>query len=126
MKTTRFCVATTMLATLLLAGCAAPPAGNRNPRSVALILSGDVVSYSSPGFGARVSVVDVDGKTVKEPYGPVELAPGRHTVNIACDGANTPHTLTVAAGEIYQFTARTKPGAKGCTGALARVRSTNP
>lgn len=120
----RFTMATAALAPLLLAGCAAPPAGK--PRSVALIMSGDFMSYGSQGVGTRVSVVDVDGKPVEEPYGPVELAPGRHTVNIACDGANTPHTLTVAAGEVYQFAARTKPGAKGCTGTLARVRSANP
>ncbi len=110
----------------LVAGCAAPPAGTRAPRTVALIMSGDVVSYSAPGLSSRVSVVDVDGKPVKEPYGPVELAPGRHTVNIACDGANSPHTLSVTAGEVYQFEARTKPGVKGCVGGLTRVRSVNP
>jgi hypothetical protein len=123
MQNFRFSMATAALA-LLLAGCAAPPAGK--PRSGALIMSGNFMSYSAQGVGNRVSVVDVDGKPVTEPYGPVELAPGRHTVNIACDGATTPHTLSVAAGEVYQFTARTRPGAKGCTGALARVRSTNP
>ena len=125
MKNTTAGVVAAVLGVLLLAGCAAP-AGNRNPRSVALIMSGDVVGYSSPGFGPRVSVVDVDGKPVKEPYGPVELAPGRHTVNLACEGAITLHTLTVAAGEVYQFAAHTKAGAKTCTGTLARVRSINP
>jgi hypothetical protein len=124
MQNFRFTMATATLALLWLAGCAAPTAGK--PRSVALIMSGDFMSYSTQGVGNRVSVVDIDGKPVTEPYGPVELAPGRHTINIACDGANTSHTLTVAAGEVYQFTARTRPGAKGCTGALARVRSTNP
>jgi hypothetical protein len=112
------------LALLWLAGCVAPPAGK--PRSGAIIMSGDFMSYGAQGLGTRVSVVDVDGKPVTEPYGPVELAPGRHTINIACDGANATHTLAVAAGEVYQFTARARPGAKGCTGALARVRSTNP
>jgi hypothetical protein len=34
--------------------------------------------------------------------------------------------VSVAAGEVYQFAARTKPGAKGCTGTLTRVRTTNP
>ena len=109
-----------------VAGCAAPPAVNRTPRTVALILSGDVVSYSSQGLAARIRIVEVDGKPAAEPYGPVSLAPGRHAVTLACDGANTPHMLTVAAGEIYQFVARVKPGVKGCTGALSRVRSTNP
>ena len=113
-------------AVVLMAGCAAPTATNRNPRTVAFIMSGDVVSYSSPGFGAQVSVVDLDGKPVAEPYGPLELKPGRHTMTLKCNGATNPHTLNAAAGEVYQFTARTSPGVKGCVGALARVRSTNP
>jgi hypothetical protein len=126
MKTIASRIACTTLAALLLASCESPPVTHRNPRSVALIMSGDFVSYSSTGFGARISVVEVDGKPVKEPYGPVELAPGRHTVMLACDGAHTPHTLTVAAGEVYQFVVRTRPGAKGCVGALSRVRKANP
>jgi hypothetical protein len=124
---TRTCrLACTALAALLLASCESPPTGNRNPRSVALIMSGDAVSYNAHAFGTRISVVDVDGKPVKEPYGPVELTPGRHTVMLACDGANTPHTITFAAGEVYQFVARPTPGARGCVGALSRVRRTNP
>ena len=110
----------------LTAGCTSPPTANRNPRSVALIMSGDVVGYSSPGAGTRVSIKDVDGKPAKETYGPLELAPGRHTVTLACDGTDTPHTLTVRAGEVYQFVVRSSSGAKGCTGALSRVRSANP
>jgi hypothetical protein len=125
MQSFRLNMALTVLAALALAACTADPV-NRSPRNVALIMSGDVVAYSAPGFGPRVSVVDVDGKPVKEPRGPVELTPGRHTVNLECDGANAPHTLTVAAGEIYQFAARTKPGARGCTGTLSRVRTANP
>jgi hypothetical protein len=109
-----------------IAGCESPPTASRTPRSVALILSGDVVGYGSPGAGTRVSIKDVDGKPAKEAYGPLELAPGRHTVTLACDGTDTPHTLTVRAGEVYQFVVRSTSGAKGCTGALSRVRSTNP
>ena len=113
-------------AVVLIAGCAAPPAGNRTARSVAHIMSGDFVSYGSAGLGAQVSVVDIDGKPVTDPYGPLELKPGRHTLTLKCDGATNPLTVNVAAGEIYQFTARTAPGVKGCVGALARVRTTNP
>lgn len=119
-------VALIAAACALTAGCESPPASGRTPRSGALIMSGDVVGYSSPGAGTRVSIVDVDGKPAKEAYGPLELAPGRHTVTLACDGVNTPHTLTVRAGEVYQFVVRAAPGAKGCAGALSRVRSTNP
>ena len=126
MKATSASLASAVLAAILLAGCAAPPATARSPRTMAIIMSGDVVSYSSQATGPRISVVDVDGKPVKEPYGPVELAPGKHAVNLGCDGTNTPHTLTVKAGEVYQFATRAKSGVKGFTGALVRVRSTNP
>ena len=126
MKTTASCMACTALTVLLLAGCESPPVTHRNPRSVALIMSGDFVSYSSQWHNARVSVVDVDGKPAKEPYGPVELSPGSHTVTLACDGTNTPYTLTVVAGEVYQFVVRAASGTRGCVGGLSRVRRTNP
>jgi len=124
--TTDICrIACTAVAAILLAGCASPHSGNRSPRTTALIMSGDVVSYGSPGFGPRVSISEVDGKPVAEPYGPLELAPGQHTVTLACDGSTNPHTLTMAAGEVYQFLVRTS-GPKGCIATLARVRTTNP
>jgi hypothetical protein len=112
------------LGALWLAGCAAPPAGK--PRAMAIIMSGDFWAYSAQGIGSRIRVIDVDGQPVKEPQGPVELTPGRHSVNLACDGVASPQTVSVAAGEVYQFAARTKPGAKGCTGTLTRVRTANP
>src|SRR4051812_21738438 len=117
-------VSSAALAALWLAACAAPPAGK--PRTMAIIMSGDFWSYSAQGIGSRVSVIDVDGQPVKEPRGPVELTPGRHAVNLACDGVASPHTVSVAAGEVYQFSARTRPGVKGCTGTLTRVRTANP
>ena len=126
MKTNIYRIACTTLAAILLAGCVSPHTGNRSPRANALIMSGDVVGYSSPAHGPRVSITEVDGKPANEPYGPVELAPGRHTVVLACDGSTRPQTLNVAAGEVYQFLVRNSPGGKGCMGALARVRTTNP
>lgn len=125
MRANIYRIACAALAAMVLAACASPHSGNRSPRATALILSGDVVSYGSPGFGPRVSIAEVDGKPVAEPYGPLELAPGRHTVKLACDGSTNPHTLTMAAGEVYQFLVRTA-GAKGCIATLARVRTTNP
>lgn len=126
MKTIAFTITGMALTITLLAGCGSPPVEHRSPRSMALIMSGDVVSYNAHVFGTSISVVDVDGKPVKEPYGPVELSPGRHVVTLACDGNNTARTLTVAAGEVYQFMARATPGARKCVGSLSRVRSTNP
>ena len=110
----------------LMAGCGSAPPSGRPLRSVALIMSGDVVSYSSRGIGSEISIVDVDGKPAAEPYGPLELTPGKHAVTLKCDSAVKTHTLTVAAGEVYQFVKASSPGGKGCTGSLSRVRSTNP
>mgnify|MGYP003351538350 CR=1 FL=1 len=90
-----------------------------------MLFRSDFVSYGAPDTGAQVSIVGVDGKPPAEPHGPVELAPGNHTITLACNGANTPHTLKFAAGEVYQFLARQLPG-KGCVATLARVRATNP
>ena len=114
-----------LLVAALLAACTAPTV-NRSQRNFALIVSGDVVSLSSASYGSRVGLLEVDGAAAKEMYGPVELAPGRHTVKLSCGGSSNSHTLTMAAGEIYQFVARTTPGVKGCSGALARVRTSNP
>jgi hypothetical protein len=123
MKTHHYAIVPAIFAVLLLTSCTSTPPGNRSARTGALIVSGDVVSYSSTAVNPRVSVIDVDGKPVKEPYGPVELAPGRHTVNLGCNGTSSSQTITAAAGEIYQFAARIKPGVKGCTGALTRMHT---
>ncbi len=110
----------------LMAGCASAPPSSGRLRSVALVMSGDVVSYNSHGSGTTISIVDVDGKPVAEPYGPVELKPGRHAVTLKCDSSTRTHVLTVSAGEVYQFAKASSPGVKGCTGSLSRVRSANP
>jgi hypothetical protein len=110
----------------LLAGCAATPSASRQPRSVAIIMSGDVVAYGAQSLGTTISIVDVDGARVAEPYGPVELKPGKHTVTLKCDGATTAQNVNVRAGEVYQFAKSSPPGAKGCTGSLSRIRTANP
>jgi hypothetical protein len=126
MKTNPSCIALTGIVITLMVGCAAVPAPGRELKNVALIMSGDVVSYASADVGTRISVVDVDGKPVKEPYGPIELEPGTHTVTLKCDGSLKTSTVTVAAGEVYQFSKLTTPGVKGCVGSLSRLRSVNP
>lgn len=126
MKTNPSRIALTAMAVTLMAGCAAAPGPGHELKNVALIMSGDVVSYATADVGTRISVVDVDGKPVKAPYGPIELEPGTHTVTLKCDGALKTSTVTVAAGEVYQFSKLTTPGVKGCVGSLSRVRSVNP
>jgi hypothetical protein len=119
-------LALTVMLAALLAGCASAPSSGRQLRSVALIMSGDVVSYNSHGAGTAISIVDVDGKPAAEPYGPVELKPGKHAMTLKCDTSVKTHILTVSAGEVYQFAKASSTGVKGCTGSLTRVRSTNP
>ncbi len=126
MKTNPSRIALTAMVVTLMVGCVATPAPDHELKNVALIMSGDVVSYASADVGTRISVVDVDGKPAKKPYGPIELAPGTHTVTLKCDGSLKTSTVTVAAGEVYQFSRLTTPGVKGCVGSLARVRSVNP
>lgn len=100
--------------TALMAGCGSAPTTSRHLRDVALITSGDVVAYSAPGTtNIGVTVVDVDGKPVNEPYAPIELKPGSHTVTVKCDDINKTLTRTFAAGEVYQLNRGTLPGVKG-------------
>ena len=126
MKSTGIRTALAALAVALIAACGTPPAVNRAPRTVAHIVSGDVVSYSSASYGARVSMVELDGMPVAEPYGPVELKPGQHIVSLKCDSTTKSYAIAATAGQVYLFVTRSAPDVKGCIPALVRVRSTNP
>ncbi len=118
-----------ILATLtiaLLGACGSPLAQPRGPRDVAHIYSGDVVSYNSQGSRSRVQVINIDGRPIENGYGPLEIPPGNHTINLNCDGAPQALDLIVAQGEIYRFVERTTAGVKGCVARLSRVRRANP
>ena len=112
-----------VLAIACLAGCAAPPAPNQRMRDVAIITSGNTMSYSFAGSIPEIVIVEIDGSPTDRPYGPIELKPGPHSVILKC-GA-TPHTsnVTVRAGEIYQFKKVVAPGVKGCVASLSRLRA---
>jgi hypothetical protein len=103
----------------LAAGCASVAPADR-PRTNAILTSGGVVSYTAASeSGPRVSVAEIDGRPVDRPYGPLELAPGKHAVTLKCGNSVTTNIVTVAAGEVYQFNAAA--GAKGCIGSLSRL-----
>lgn len=108
---------------MLAAGCAAPPAPGERLKGVALIASGDTVSFSFAGSVPDIVVVDVDGSPTDKPYGPIELTPGPHTVTLKCGDTRRPTNLTVKAGEIYQFNRVQAAGGKGCIANLSRMRS---
>ena len=121
----RHIASTIALAVMLMAGCSTQPVAGGRLKSMAIITSGDTVSYTSAdGFG--VSVTEIDGKPVDSPYGPIELAPGKHEVAMKCGDTVKINTVTVAAGEVYQFNKIVSPGVKGCVGSLLRIRSVNP
>jgi hypothetical protein len=110
----------------LIAGCASvAPADHL--RKGAILTSGDTVSYAgSSGSGPRASLVKIDGNAVDQPYGPIELEPGVHQVTMKCDNSVTTHSITVAAGEVYQFMTAYSSGGKGCVASLSRLRSAHP
>ena len=110
---------------MILFGCAAPPAPNDRLRSVALVTSGDTVSFAFAGSVPAIVVVEIDGSPTDKPYGPIELKPGPHSVTMKCGDSLRSSNLTVRAGEIYQFNKIVSPGVKGCVASLSRMRSAN-
>ena len=110
------------IAVTCLASCMAEPVARDELRSVAVITSGDTVSYVGTESGPTIGIVEVDGKPVDRPNGPINLQPGTHSVTMRCDGSNRTNSITVSAGEIYQFNKVSTPGVKGCVGSLSRIR----
>ena len=121
MKITKYCLAT--IAVTLTAGCAMQPVRTDRLDNAAIITSGSTNMKGVARFRSMVSVVEIDGKPVDKPYGPIELAPGRHSVTMKCGDSTKTSPLTVAAGEVYEFVYETPSGVKGCVGSLTRVRS---
>jgi len=116
-------IAVAIFATAVLSSCATGPFPARPRSDVALITAGYFRGGTS--FGREISVIDVDGKPTDKPHGPIALAPGTHTVTMKCGDTINTQTVTVAAGEVYQFSIVTTPGVRGCSALLTRVRSTN-
>ena len=121
MKITKHCIAT--IAVTLIAGCAMQPVRTDRLDNAAIITSGSTNVKGVARFRPMVSVVEIDGKPVDKPYGPIELAPGPHSVTMKCGDSTKVSSVTVAAGEVYEFAFATTPGVQGCVGSLSRVRS---
>jgi len=119
-------IASIAITATLIAGCATEPVTTDHLNRVAIITSGNTNFFALTRFGPVISVVEIDGKPIDKPYGPVELEPGTHSVTMKCGDSTRTNTVTVSAGEVYQFAIVTTPGVKGCFGALSRVRSANP
>lgn len=115
--------AVVIFAIAVLSGCATGPFPGRTRSDVALITSGHFRGTTS--FGREISVLEIDSKPTDKPHGPIALAPGAHSVTMKCGDTVKTQMVTVAAGEVYQFSMVTVPGTRGCTGRLSRVRSAN-
>jgi hypothetical protein len=111
------------LATLLLAGCATQSVPSERLNQVAVVTSGGTNLWTL-GRMPTISVVEVDGAAPANAYGPIELAPGPHKLKMKCGGNITETQVTVAAGEVYEFSV-VMGGPGGCQGSLYRVRSAN-
>lgn len=113
---------------LLLPGCATQLIPKEELTHAAFITSSSTNLWSM-GSLPNVSVVAVDGVAVQKHYGPIELTPGPHQVEMKC-GKNT-NTLEIdaAAGDVYEFsvvintTARSPASTGGCQGSLYKARS---
>ena len=119
-------IASIAIAATLIAGCATERVTTDQLKRVAILTSGDTNFFALTRFGPVISVVEIDGKPIDKPYGPIELEPGTHLVTMKCGDAIKTNSVTVSAGEVYQFAIVTNPGVKGCLGSLSRVRSVNP
>lgn len=106
-----------------MAGCAAPPQSGRPASKVAYVTSGDTYFYGATRYGQDIAVTELDGKAMAAPADPLELLPGAHMLKMKCGDNVSTYSFNVRAGEVYQYVMRSSPGGKGCTAALARVRS---
>lgn len=123
MKIAKHYIASIAITVTLIAGCALQPIRTDRLDKVAIITSGDTNVMALTKFGPVISLVEIDGKPVDKRYGPIELEPGTHSVTLKCGDQTKASSVTVAAGEVYQFAMVTTPGVKGCVGSLSRVRS---
>jgi hypothetical protein len=122
-RTTKPISAIATLATLLIAGCATQSVPSERLNQVAVVTSGGTNLWTL-GRMPTISVVEVDGATPANAYGPIELAPGPHKLKMKCGGNITESQVTVAAGDVYEFSV-VMGGPGGCEGSLYRVRSAN-
>jgi hypothetical protein len=122
-RTTKSISAIATLATLLIAGCATQSVPSERLNQVAVVTSGGTNLWTL-GRMPTISVVEVDGATPANAYGPIELAPGPHKLKMKCGGNITESQVTVAAGDVYEFSV-VMGGPGGCEGSLYKVRSAN-
>src|SRR3569832_551229 len=120
-KATKSLSAIATLAILLLAGCATQSVPSERLNLVAVVTSGGTYLWNL-GRMPTISVVEVDGTPPANAYGSIELVTGSHKLKMKYGGNITETQLTVAAGEVYEFSV-VMCGPGGCQGSLYRVQA---
>jgi hypothetical protein len=119
----RFAISAGCAAVILLVvgACSTHPIPTARLSKSAFITAGDTNVWLA-ATGKSVSVVDVDGAVPEYPQGPVELAPGPHKIKLKCNDNISEQDLTVAAGEIYQFSVYVVADDHHTEGRLQRIK----
>ena len=108
-------------AALLMCSCAAQPIPQARLSKSAFITAGDTNIWLAAS-GKSVSVAEVDGVAPEHNQGPIELAPGSHKVKLKCNENISEQEITVAAGEVYQFSVYVDPQDHHVEGRLQRIK----
>ena len=111
-------------ALLLITACSTHPIPTARLSKSAFITAGDTNVWLA-ATGKSVSVVDVDGTAPQYPQGPIELSPGPHKIKLKCNDNISEQDLTVAAGEVYQFSVYVVPDDHHVEGRLQRIKPAN-
>jgi len=111
------------LALLAVTACATHPIPTARLSTSAFITAGDTNFWLTFGAGGKsVSVVEVDGAAPEHSQGPIELSPGTHKIKLKCNDLISEQEITVAAGDVYQFSVLVDPHDHHVEGRLQKIR----
>jgi hypothetical protein len=105
----------------MLTSCSTQPIPQARLSKSAFITAGDTNVWLAAS-GKSVSVVDVDGVAPEHSQGPIELSPGTHKLKLKCNDNITEQEISVAAGEVYQFSVFVDPQDHHVEGRLQRIK----
>jgi hypothetical protein len=108
---------------LAMTSCATHPIPQARLSSSGFITEGDT-NFWLIATGKAVSVVEVDGVAPEHSQGPIEMSPGVHKVKLKCKDTISEQEITVAAGDVYQFSVFVDPNDHHVEGRLQKIRST--
>jgi hypothetical protein len=108
---------------LAMSSCATHPIPQARLSHSGFITEGDT-NFWLIATGKAVSVIDVDGAAPEHSQGPIELSPGIHKVKLKCKDTISEQEITVAAGDVYQFSVFVDPNDHHVEGRLQKIRST--